>query len=604
LIELKKIVTCGSVDDGKSTLIGRIIFETENILIDQKEKLKILSSRYGTVEKKLDLALLLDGLQDEREQGITIDVGHRYINYKNQRLVFHDSPGHNQYTKNLVTAASNCDIAILLIDITKGITDQTKIHLKILEFLNIKKIIFAINKIDLVKYEKKNFYSIKNNLENIFYKKEKIKLFFIPVSALKGDNVVLKSKKMLWYKGKSILNLIKILKNDKKKDNNSYLSIQHVHRRAKIRNYLGDLIGEFKSNKKIKILPSGNSTLIKSIYSNFKKTNKISNSSVALNLQKQFDISRGDIVCNFKNNNILIGNFFNAEVIITSSHTLVQGRQYLMRIHNKMTKATIVKIKTAFDFNFNRYIIQNELKENDFGQIEISTNDIVPFSNFEKVPCLGRFILIDEISFDVVSAGKINFALRRSGNIFKTEGKITKQARAKLKRQKPKCIWLTGLSSSGKSTIAQNLEKELNLRAKHTYILDGDNIRAGINKNLGFNNNDRAENIRRIAEISKLMVDAGLIVIVAAISPFERDRNFAKSLFEKNEFYEVYLNTPLKVCIQRDPKKIYKKAKFIKDFSKTGLSGCYEVPVRPDITIDTSKKSISNCVNEIIKKIL
>jgi bifunctional enzyme CysN/CysC len=603
-MELKKIVTCGSVDDGKSTLIGRITLETKNILIDEEKKLKKLSARYGTTKKKLDLALLLDGLQDEREQGITIDVAHRYINFKNQRLVFHDSPGHYQYTSNVVTAASNCDVAILLVDIKKGIIEQTKRHLRILDFLNIKNIIFAVNKIDLVKYSEKIFINTTNKLKKIINFKKKNKIFFIPVSALNGDNVVAKSKKMHWYKGKSLLNLIISLEGAPKRNIKSYLSVQHIHRPDnKIRNYFGDLVGHFKINQKIKVLPSGNSTLIKNIYSNFKRINKISNFPVALDLQKQIDISRGDIISDFKNTDILAGNVFNAEVVITSSDKLVQGRQYLLRIHNKITKATIIKIKSSFDFNLDKYISRNELELNDIGQVELSTNDIITFSSFVKISELARFILIDELSFSVVCAGKINFALKRSGNVFKTEGEISKEIRAKLKRQIPKCIWLTGLSGSGKSVIAQNLEKQLNLSGKHTYILDGDNLRFGINRNLGFTVSDRAENIRRIAEISKLMVDAGLIVIVATISPFKKERNFARSLFEKNEFFEIYISTPLKTCMQRDTKNLYKQVKFIKNFSTIGLTGHYEAPTKPDIIIDTSKESISISINKIIKKI-
>ena len=603
-MNVKKIVTCGSVDDGKSTLIGRIILETNNILIDQEEKLKKLSARYGTTKKKLDFALLLDGLQDEREQGITIDVAHRYINFKNQRLIFHDSPGHNQYTRNVVTAASNCDVAILLIDIKRGITEQTNRHLKILDFLNIKNIIFAVNKIDLVKYNKKIILNNIDKLKKFFNFKNSKKTFFIPVSALNGDNVVAKSPRMPWYKGKSLLNLIISLESASKENIKSYLSVQHIHRPDnKIRHYFGDLVGDFKINQKIKVLPSGNSTLIKNIYSNFKRINKVSNFPVALDLQKQIDISRGDIISDFKNTDILAGNVFNADVVITSSDKLLQGRQYLLRIHNKMTKATVIKIKSAFDFNLDKYISKNELEINDIGQIEFSTNDMLPFSSFEKISELARFILIDELSFSVVCAGKINFALNRSGNIFKTDGKVTKEIRAKLKRQLPKCIWLTGLSGSGKSTIAQGLEKHLNLISKHTYILDGDNLRLGINKNLGFTVSDRAENIRRIAEISKLMVDAGLIVIVATISPFKKERNFARSLFEKKEFFEIYINTPLKVCMKRDSKNLYKKAKYLKSFSKIGLTGDYEPPIRPDIVIDTSKESISKSINKIIKKI-
>ncbi|MDC1148716.1 adenylyl-sulfate kinase [Pelagibacteraceae bacterium] len=602
-MDIKKIVTCGSVDDGKSSLIGRIIFETKNILNDQELKLQNLSTRYGTTGKKLDFALLLDGLQDEREQGITIDVAHRYINYKNQRLVFHDSPGHNQYTRNVVTAASGCEIAILLIDVKKGILEQTTRHLKILDFLKIKNIIFAINKIDLVKYNKNKFLELKNQLNKTLISSNKRNIFFIPVSALHGDNVVTKSKKMKWYSGKSILDTIVKLK-EIKKNYKPYLAIRHVHRpNNKTRNYLGNLIGSFKKNQKIKIFPGSELNSIKNLYSNFKKMNQVLNTPVALDLKKQMDIVRGDIITDLSNKDILVGNIFNAEVVVTSGDKIIQGRQYLIRIHNKITKVTVTKVKSAFDFVANQSVVKNELELNDIGEIELSCNEAIPFATFDKISELGRFILVDELTFNVVCAGKINFELRRSGNIYKTEGKVSKEVRAKLKRQKPKCIWLTGLSGSGKSTLAQSLEKTLNAQSKHTYILDGDNLRLGINKNLGFNASDRTENIRRIGEISKLMVDAGLIVIVAAISPFRKDRDFARSLFEKNEFYEVFVNTPLKVCIKRDPKKLYKKAKSIKHFSTIGLTGDYEKPLKPDLVIDTSKELISSSVKKIITKI-
>lgn len=599
---LKKVVTCGSVDDGKSTLIGRIIFETKNILNDQKKKLKKLSLRYGTSGSRLDYALLLDGLQDEREQGITIDVAHRYINYKNQRLVFHDSPGHFQYTSNVVTAASSCDIAVLLIDAQKGITEQTKRHLKILEFLNFKNIIFAINKIDLIKYNKKKFLTFKKNLEILVH--YKVKLNFIPVSALNGDNVVIKSKKTKWYNGESLLDTINAIKILKKKIDTTYLSIQHIHRPNRlIRSYQGELFGHLKKNQKIIILPNKNISTIKNIFTDFKKVKNISNSPVSLEINDQFEVSRGDIISHLNNKQILTGNAFNSNIVVTSTEKIIPGRQYLLRIHNKISKITITKVKLVFDFKKNIYVSKNMLDINDIGQIEFTSNDQVPFSISDKLDNLRRFILIDEVTFKVVCAGKINFALRKSGNIFKVNNKISKKIRGNLKRQKPKCIWLTGLSGSGKSTIAQNLEKELFSRTNHTYILDGDNVRLGINKNLGFSEADRTENIRRIAEIAKLMVDAGLIVIVAAISPFSKDRHFAKSLFDKDEFYEVYVNTPLKICIKRDPKNLYKKAKSIKGFSKVGLTSGYEKPENPLITIDTSKESISQSINKIVKLI-
>ena len=599
----KKIVTCGSVDDGKSTLIGRIIFETKNILNDQDTKLKKLSKRYGTTGKDVDLALLLDGLQDEREQGITIDVAHKYINYKNQRLVFHDSPGHDQYTKNVVTAASNCDLAILLVDSSKGVLEQTKRHLKILEFLNIKNLIFAVNKIDLISFNQIKFKKICNDLKLILNKHKKINTYFIPVSGLKGDNVVTKSKRIKWYKGKSVLDVIVKTKITNKKMP-TFLPVQHVHRpNRKVRNYFGELSGSFSLNHKIKVLPGGSSAQIKNIYTNFKKIKKISNTYMSLSLKNELDIVRGDVVTSLDDKTIKSGNAFNANIVVTSQDKIIPGREYLLRIHNKVLKMTVLKVKNSFNFKTNNFIQASELDVNELGEIEFSTNQEIAFSTFDNIPQLGRFVIIDNINFNVVAAGTINFELRRSTNIFATEGSVNKKIRSSIKKQKPICIWLTGLSGSGKTTVAQALEKELVNKGKHTYVLDGDNLRSGINKNLGFSSADRSENIRRVAEISKLMVDSGLITIVSVISPFEKERVFAKSLFEKDEFFEIYLNTPLSVCLKRDPKKLYKKAKTIKGFNKIGLTTGYEVPKNPYLKIDTSKESIEIAVNKIIKNI-
>lgn len=603
-MELIKVVTCGSVDDGKSTLIGRIVFETNNILTDQSIKLKKLSSRYGSTGNEIDFSLLLDGLQDEREQGITIDVAHRYINFKNNRLVFHDSPGHNQYTRNVVTAASGCDIAILLIDVKKGILEQTKRHLKILKFLDFKYIIFAINKIDLIKFNKKKFLKIEKNLKFLISNEKKIKISFIPISALNGDNVIAKSKNIKWYNGKSILDTIISFKLKNNKKTKSYFTVQHVHRTNKTtRHYLGNLKGQLIENQKVKILPSNNVTNIKNIFSNLKKVKKIKDNPIAIDLQGQLDVTKGDVIIDSKNDKILVGNVFNAEVVITSKDNLIAGRQYLLRLHNKVIKTTVTKIKGVYDFILNSNINKNELKLNDIGEIEITCNDLVPYANFVDYPALSRFILVDEVTLSVVAAGKINFALRRSGNLFKTEGKVSKKIRSNIKRHKPKCIWFTGLSGSGKSTIAQQLEKELVSKSLHTYNLDGDNLRLGINKDLGFTSTDRTENIRRVAEISKLMVDAGLIVIVSTISPFRKDRDFAKSLFDKDEFYEVYISTPLTICMKRDPKKLYKKVKSIKNFNPIGLTSGYEQPLKPHLKIDTSRETVNTSVKKIFKSI-
>jgi bifunctional enzyme CysN/CysC len=604
--EQRKIVICGSVDDGKSSLIGRILFDTKNIFDDQKNQLANLSKRFGTRGAELDLALLLDGLQDEREQGITIDVAHRFIDYKNERIVFCDSPGHKQYTKNVVTAASNCKIAVILLDASKGLLDQTKRHIKIIDFVGIRNVIFSINKIDLVKNKKEIFLKLKNKLLKLIFNLNFSKTVFVPTSAIKGDNVVYKSKKIKWYNGKSLLDEICDINISTQKSLGNFLIIRNVNRAdRKIRHYQGILIGKkLVSNNKVLIFPGKKKTVIKKIYNNFKSRDEIKNGSYAsLDILDKIDINRGDIIAT-RFTPIYEGNVFHATIIVTSLDKIINGREYFIKIYSKVSKITIINIKNTFDFEKNKETKkQKTLNINEFGDIEFVVDEIIAYSNFLEIKELSRFILIDKENFNVVAAGRINFALRRSQNIFKTFSSINKELRSKLKKQSPKCIWLTGLSGSGKTTIAQDLENKLHYLGIHTYVLDGDNLRSGINKDLGFSESDRVENIRRIAEISKLMVDAGLVVIVSAISPFKRERNFAKSLFEKNEFYEIYINTPLKECLKRDPKGIYKKSKKISSFNKIGLTGIYEKPLKPFLKIDTSKYSAENSVKMIFNKI-
>jgi bifunctional enzyme CysN/CysC len=599
-----KVITCGSVDDGKSTLVGRILSETDNILTDQEAKLKVISKRYGTTKDPIDYALLMDGLQDEREQGITIDVAYKYINYKNKRLVFCDSPGHSQYTKNVVTAASNCNIGIILIDAAKGVLEQTKRHVAILDFAGISSVIFAINKIDTVQYNQSKYLQIKKNIEQIVKSYSFKTKFIIPISALKNENIIKKTSKLHWYKGKNLLDQlisIKVLENKMKE---SYLPIQHVHRPNRtIRHYMGTAIGQnLKKGKIVYVLPSQQKTKIKNIFYNNKKQKITShNYPASIETSTEIDIVRGDIIVS-NINSVDIGNCFNASVVVTSNDNVIAGRQYLARIHNKETKITITKIKKKLDINSGKTADSKELLINDIGEIEFETNEKIAFANFNHSKQLGSFVIIDLENNNVVSAGKINFALRRSGNIFQNQFEINKIIRAKFLKQVPKCIWFTGISGSGKTTVASALEKSLFNQNKLTYFLDADNLRAGINKDLGFAEQDRVENIRRISEIAKLMVDAGLIVIVAAISPYSRERQFAKSLFDKKEFFEVFVNTPLKVCIKRDPKGLYKKSKKDKNMNKTGLGANYEKPKKPDLEIDTSKQKTDAIVKDILKK--
>ena len=551
-----KICICGSVDDGKSTLVGRILLETKNIFADQIVKLKNLSKRYGTTGSNIDYALSMDGLQAEREQGITIDVAHKYINYNKRRIVFCDSPGHKQYTKNVVTAASQCGVAIVLLDASKGVLEQTLRHIAILDFVGIKHIIFTINKMDCVSYNYNVFIKIQDQISLLLKDKNFISPRFVPISALKGDNIASLSSKMKWYKGKSLL---KILSNIKVSDytiKDSYIAIQHVHRpNPSIRHYMGIRNGEFFKNDNIIVFPSRQKTKIKNTFQGFEKNKrKLKSNIISFETKDEIGITRGDIVVKNKQGSIQTGNAFNASVCIISEDNLYSGRDYIMRIGNKETNINISKIKNKLDLFTNKKISCKELLINDLGEIEFNSIESVTFTPFDQDKFLGTFILIDKENNNTVAAGKIIFALQRSESVLAEKINVTQKKKGQLLKQDPVCIWFTGISGSGKSTIAKALEQELYQQGKITVLLDADNLRLGINKNLGFSKSDRIENVRRTAEIAKLMVESGLIVIVACISPYVQERHFARSLFKKKEFVEVFINTPLSICQKRDPK--------------------------------------------------
>jgi bifunctional enzyme CysN/CysC len=601
-----KICICGSVDDGKSTLVGRILYETGNIFTDQSLKLQSLSKRYGTTGSKIDYALALDGLQAEREQGITIDVAHKYINYNKRRIIFCDSPGHKEYTKNVVTAASQCGAAIILLDASKGVLEQTRRHLAILDFVGIKHFIFAINKMDYVSYNYNAFMKIQNQISLLLKDKNFINTSFVPVSALNGDNIASLSSKMKWYKGKSLL---KILSNIKVSDyiiKDAYIAIQHVHRpNPLIRHYMGIKNGQFFKNDKIIVFPSRQKTKIKNTFQGFEKNKKnLKSNIISFETNDEIGITRGDVVVKNKQSSIQTGNAFNTSVCIISDDNLYSGRDYIMRIGNKEVNININKIKNKLNLSSNKKMPCHELFINDLGEIEFNSIETVTFAPFDQDKFLGTFILIDKENNNTVAVGKINFALHRSESVFSEKTDIGHKKKAKLLKQDPVCVWFTGISASGKSTIAKSLEQKLYQQGKITVLLDADNLRLGINKNLGFSKSDRIENVRRIAEIAKLMVESGLIVIVACISPYERERHFARSLFKEGKFFEVFVNTPLSVCKKRDPKGLYKKSKMNKAIDKTGLSNLYEKPKNSDLEIDTSRENINSIVNKIVNEIL
>ena len=606
IVNLIKILTCGSVDDGKSTFIGRLLKDTNSILLDQKESLKSLSKKFGTQGKEIDYALLVDGLESEREQGITIDVAYRYLNIGNTRYILADSPGHEQYTRNVITAASNCNLAIVLVDIKKGLSKQTFRHIRILSLIGIKHLVLAVNKMDLVQYNKFLFEEVEKKFF-LFTKKlnfNSLKCF--PISALKGDNIFLKSKKLKWYKGPSIFNYIEklnILKKKEENKNNFYLPVQLVQRKGEnTRLYFGNInSGSVRKNQAISLLPSKEFAKIKNIYYLDKKIKQASQDmAVAIELNKQIDVSRGDIISSTKSF-INIADQFQAKIFITNNVNFSKGREYIIRIHNKETKIQILNVKNKIDIDNGNKLAVNKLVRNDIGTIEFKSFEKLVYADFSDDKKISVFILIDPETYETVAAGTISFALRRSDNIFLQKTKINKSDRAKLLNQKPICLWLTGLSGSGKTTIAVGLEKRLNQSGKLTYILDGDNIRLGINKDLGFTEKDRIENIRRISEIAKLMVDSGLIVVVATISPFAKDRAIARSLFKNKEFVEIFVNTPKIICAKRDVKGLYKKYKqgLIKNF--TGQDSIYENPKSPDLEFDTSKEKLEDIIDKITK---
>ena len=606
IVNLIKILTCGSVDDGKSTFIGRLLKDTGSILSDQKESLKNLSKKFGTQGKEIDYALLVDGLAAEREQGITIDVAYRYLNVGNTRYILADSPGHEQYTRNVITAASNCDLAIVLVDIKKGLSQQTFRHIRILSLIGIKHIIIALNKMDLIKYAKLPFQQVEKKIllftQTLKFQTQKC----IPISALKGDNILLKSKKLKWYKGFSVFDHIKklnILKIKQKNKNSFYLPVQLVQKKEhNTRLYYGNIYsGSVRKNQIINMLPSQETAKVQAIYHlNKKIIHATEDMAVAIELNKQIDVSRGDIISSI-NSSVKIADQFQAKVFITSNINFSKSREYIIRIHNKETKIQILNIKNKINIDNGNELAVNKLTRNDIGTIEFKSFEKLAYDNFGNDKKIAVFILIDPETYETVAAGTISFALRRSDNIFLQKTKVNKSNRAKLLNQKPICLWLTGLSGSGKTTIAVALEKKLSQLGKLTYILDGDNIRLGINKDLGFTERDRIENIRRISEIAKLMVDSGLIVIVAAISPFAKDRSIARSLFKDKEFLEIFVNTPREVCEKRDVKGLYKKYKqgLIKNF--TGQDSIYENPKNPDLEFDTSKEKLEHILDKIKK---
>ena len=599
-----KILTCGSVDDGKSTLLGRLLYDSQNVFVDQMDQVKIESEKYGTQGKDIDLALLIDGLQAEREQGITIDVAYRFFETSKCKFIVADTPGHEQYTRNMATGASNSDVAIILIDAQKGVLEQTKRHSFIVNLLGIKHVVVAINKMDLVNYDEHIFNKIVTEYKELIKNFNFISAKYIPLSALKGDNVFSTFENTKWYSGPSLIETLENIQIEEEAMQNAFsMPVQWVNRSTSdFRGYAGTITsGKISKGDVITTASSNSQTSIKNIYgTNGELGEAFTNQAVTLTLQDELDISRGDIILTQDNKKIIKADQFAAHLVWMDQDAMLPERNYIFRFNNSFINGQITDLVHSININSYEEIATKKLNLNDIAYCKIALNKMHSIAPYKDNHQLGSFVIIDPYNNKTIGAGMIDHALRRSTNISWHEMSINKETRSKLNVQQPCVIWFTGLSGSGKSTIANILEQKLHTMNKRTYLLDGDNVRHGLNKDLGFTDTDRVENIRRVAEVSKLMLDAGLITLVSFISPFRSERKMARDLLEEGEFFEVFVSTPLEECEKRDPKGLYKKARSgeLKNF--TGIDSTYEIPENADLVLDTKTNNAEELANQII----
>jgi len=605
---LLRFITCGSVDDGKSTLIGRLLYESKMLYEDQLQALEADSKKMGTQGQDIDFALLVDGLAAEREQGITIDVAYRFFSTDQRKFIVADTPGHEQYTRNMVTGASTADLAIVLVDAQRGILTQTKRHTYLVSLMGIRHIALAVNKMDLVNYDKSVYEGIVNSYQDFAKQLQSqhhfvggaLSITSIPISALAGDNITSTSPHTGWYSGPTLIDYLETvpLEQGRALKRPFRMPVQWVnHPHQQFRGFSGTIVsGDIIPGEEICIQPSGKTTTVKSIVTKDGLLERaIAGQAITLTLSEEVDVSRGDVLTKSKLPATLADQF-EAHIVWMREEPLFPGRSYLLKLSTQTVNATISKIKYQVNINTLEKLAADKLELNAVAKCNIATDKPLVFDAFEDNPAMGSFILIDRITNNTVGAGMVHFALRRSSNIQRQYFEINQDARAVLNQQKPICLWFTGLSGSGKSTIANALEKELYQLGKRTYILDGDNVRHGLNYDLGFTEVDRIENIRRVTEVAKLMTDAGLIVLVTFISPFQKDREMARSKFNEGEFIEIFVDTPLEECEKRDPKGLYQKARqgAIKNF--TGIDSVFERSTSAEFIFDTTNQDLGQIV--------
>ncbi|WP_341930338.1 sulfate adenylyltransferase subunit CysN [Methyloversatilis discipulorum] len=604
---LLRFITCGSVDDGKSTLIGRLLYESKMLFEDQLAALEADSKKVGTQGGDLDFALLVDGLAAEREQGITIDVAYRFFSTDRRKFIVADTPGHEQYTRNMVTGASTADLAIILVDARHGVQTQTRRHSFLVSLIGIKRVVVAINKMDLVGYSEATFRRILDDYRAFAAQLGLEDIVAIPMSALKGDNITSQSEQMGWYHGPTLMGYLETVEVDQKRRLKGpfRLPVQWVNRpNLDFRGFAGTIAsGVIEPGAAIRVQPSGRTSTIKRIVTaDGDLPRAIAGQSVTLVLEDEVDISRGDVISH-KDTPAEVADQFEATLVWMQDEPMMPGRAYLMKIGTRTVTATVTDIKHKVNVNTLEHLAAKQLALNEIAVVKLGIDRPVAFDPYESVRETGGFILIDRISNATIGAGMLRFALRRSHNIHMQHVDVDKATRGAMKGQKPCVLWFTGLSGAGKSTLANQLEKRLNALGRHTYLLDGDNVRHGLNKDLGFTEADRVENIRRVAEVAKLMVDAGLIVLTAFISPFRSERRMARGLLEEGEFIEIFVDTPIAVAEERDPKGLYKKARRgeIKNF--TGIDSPYEAPENAEIRIDTSGRDIEQTVDDMMQRL-
>ena len=606
---LLRFITCGSVDDGKSTLIGRLLHDTKLLLDDQVAALESDSRKHGTQNGELDFALLVDGLAAEREQGITIDVAYRFFGTERRKFIVADCPGHEQYTRNMATGASTADLAVVLVDARKGLLTQTHRHSYIVSLLGIRHVVLAVNKMDLVGYDQSVFDAIVDGYRELAAQLGIPQVQAIPLSALKGDNMIAASQTMPWYAGPTLLDHLEQInveqvQVDWASSNAAFrLPVQWVNRpNQDFRGFAGTVVGGTVAlGDEVAVLPSGRrSTVARIVTADGDLAQAGDGQAITLTLADEVDASRGDVIA-AASDPPEVADQFAAHLLWMGDERLLPGRPYLLKLGTQTVGASVTEIKHKVDVNTQEHLAAKHLELNEVAYCNLHLDQPVAFEPYARNRTLGAFILIDRQSNATVAAGTLDFALRRAGNIHWQHMDVDRQARARIKHQRPRCLWFTGLSGAGKSTIANLVEKKLLASGQHTYLLDGDNVRHGLNKDLGFTDEDRVENIRRVAEVAKLMTDAGLIVLVSFISPFRAEREMARALFDEGEFLEVFVDTPLAEAERRDVKGLYAKARRGELRNFTGIDSPYEAPETPELHLMASESSPVELAEQVIR---